>query len=82
MFVASGDGADLVDPGKLVDEVATAVWEGDVRRLAEFAAHPSIRISSERMALQIVGCDDAIVGHVPIGSRLLAAVTVAAVEEP
>lgn len=78
--VPSGPGEDMVDLDKLVDEVAKAVSDGDVRRLAEFAIHPSVRIMPVRMALQIIGCGNVVVGHVPVGSEVLTAVT-SAVEE-
>lgn len=70
----------MSDPLQLTDEVAEAVSMGDVQRLANLASHPSVRIMRKRMALQVVGCGGAVMGHVPIGSELLAAVTARAVD--
>ena len=65
----------VVDPVQLADEVAEAVSEGDVERLADFTSHPSVRIAHKRTALQVVGCGGAVVGHVPIDAELLATLT-------
>lgn len=77
---ASAGSQTLLDPLQLTDEVAEAVLEGDVQRLAHLASHPSFRITRQRMALQIIGCAGAVVGHVPIGSKLMAPITAPAVD--
>lgn len=83
VFVASDDSEVTVNPLELVDEIATAVRDQDVQRLAEFASHSSVRIAPKRLALQVLGCNGTIVGHIPIGSKLFTAVTgLAYADEP
>ena len=62
----------------LLMEVATAALDGDVKKLADFASRPSVRVTHKRRALQIVGCGDLIVGHVPIAPELWDAVAAVA----
>jgi len=62
----------------LVDEVVLAVEAGDVGRLSDFVLHPAVRITQVRMAFQVVGCGEAVVGHIPASSELLVAVAAAA----
>ena len=71
-----GDIAALA-PLLLVADVVAAVLDEDVGRLAEFASRSSVRIVPQRMALQVVGCGGAIVGHVPVEAELLEAVAIA-----
>lgn len=62
----------------LTDEIAEAVAEDDVELLAKFATNPDVRLVHSRTAMQVVGCDGKIAGHVPMSQHLFARASVIA----
>lgn len=54
----------------LTDEIIEAVAEEDVEMLARLATNPDVRLVHSRTAMQVVGCDGEIAGHVPVGHHL------------
>lgn len=79
-FVLPGQ-TDQASADEVINEIVRATADRDVATLAALARTASVRINSSRMSLQVVDCDgENIVGYVPLDSRLLGAVEVAASE--
>lgn len=65
---------------KLTKKISDAVAANDIKTLVKFATMPTVNLFGDRSAIQILGCDGEIVGHVPLDRTLLARIEAATAE--
>ncbi len=79
VFVPRRDGEEQAqDAVEVTDAIAAAAASRDVEALAKLAMAPSVQLTAQRTAIQVIGCDGlTVVGHFPIDRALFSAVEIA-----